>query len=49
MSNPDPRQDPDCTECVTGRYEYDGQTTTTRGEMQSRYKCGDCGHEVTVE
>ena len=44
----DPRQDPQCEECVTGEYEYIGQTTTPRGELQSVFECGDCGHEVTV-
>lgn len=43
-----PRLDHECVACPTGRYEYAGQTTDGRGDLVSRYECGDCGHEVIL-
>lgn len=44
----DPRQEPECQECVTGRYEYVGQARSPRGTLKSVFECGDCGHEESV-
>lgn len=45
---PNPRLDPECVECVTGEYEYQQQVVTPQGDRESLFRCGDCGHEVTV-